>query len=219
MRYLIISKKIWDKKNYHLDKKNFFLKSINKRIINKINPDVIFFIHWSNIIKKEIYSKYFCIQFHCTKLPYGKGGSPVQNLIIAGKKKTFVTAFKVEKEVDSGPIILKRKISLSGTANDIYKRIENISLKMIGSITKKKKIRTSPQVGKTTFFKRRGKKDSIININKINNISKLYNFIRMLDAEDYPLANIKIGNFRLYFENAKKFKNKLIAQITVKYEK
>ena len=90
---------------------------------------------------------------------------------------------------------------------------------MIGSITKKKKIRTSPQVGKTTFFKRRGKKDSIININKINNISKLYNFIRMLDAEDYPLANIKIGNLRLYFENAKKFKNKLIAQITVKYEK
>ena len=41
----------------------------------------------------------------------------------------------------------------------------------------------------------------------------------MLDAEDYPLANIKIGNLRLYFENAKKFKNKLIAQITVKYEK
>ena len=89
---------------------------------------------------------------------------------------------------------------------------------MIGSITKKKKIRTSPQVGKTTFFKEE-EKDSIININKINNISKLYNFIRMLDAEDYPLANIKIGNLRLYFENAKKFKNKLIAQITVKYEK
>ena len=130
MRYLIISKKIWDEKNFYLKKRNFFSQKVNKKIIVKTKPNIIFFIHWSKIIKKEIYSKYFCVQFHCTKLPYGRGGSPVQNLIISGQKETFITAFKVEKKLDSGPIILRRKMKLIGTANDIYKRIENISLKM-----------------------------------------------------------------------------------------
>ena len=41
----------------------------------------IFFIHWSWLIPKEIYENYECIVFHMTDLPFGRGGSPLQNLI------------------------------------------------------------------------------------------------------------------------------------------
>jgi len=37
------------------------------------------------IILKEIFENYEIILFHMTDLPYGRGGSPLQNLIVRGK--------------------------------------------------------------------------------------------------------------------------------------
>ena len=65
MKYIIISKKKWDQKNFNELKQNFiFLKNVNYLKIKKINPKIIFFIHWSKIITKKIYENYLCIQFH-----------------------------------------------------------------------------------------------------------------------------------------------------------
>ena len=219
MKYLIFSKKIWDRKNKNLEKKFFFSKKMNIKKIQINKPKLIFFIHWSQLIDKNIFSKYFCIQFHCTDLPYGRGGSPVQNLIKLGKKKTFLTAFKIEKKIDSGPILIKRKMSLSGSANDIYKRIENLSLKMIEQIVKKDRIKLTKQSGKIKYFKRRKPIESLINLNKFKNITKLFDFIRMLDAKDYPNANLKYDQFRFYFRNVKKNKDKLKAEVLIEKEK
>ena len=72
--------------------------------IRRINPEYIFFPHWSYIIPKEIFSNYQCIVFHMTDLPYGRGGSPLQNLILAGKKKTKISAIDVVEEIDAGDI-------------------------------------------------------------------------------------------------------------------
>ena len=44
MKYIIISKKKWDQKNFKELKQNFiFLKNINYSKIKKINPKIIFF--------------------------------------------------------------------------------------------------------------------------------------------------------------------------------
>ena len=48
--------------------------------------------------------RYDCVIFHMTDLPYGRGGSPLQNLIIRGYKKTNVVSNKCVGEVDAGPI-------------------------------------------------------------------------------------------------------------------
>ena len=48
MKYLILSKKQWNKKNYNfLNKKFKFFSSIKINEIKKISPEIIFFIHWS----------------------------------------------------------------------------------------------------------------------------------------------------------------------------
>ena len=70
MNYIIITKKRWDKNNYLKLKKNVFvLDKIDIKKINIIKPNIIFFIHWSEIIKKTIFNKYVCIQFHSSNLP------------------------------------------------------------------------------------------------------------------------------------------------------
>ena len=61
----------------YLDNKNLFtIGYLREKKIKKI-----FIPHWSFIIPKEIYQNFECILFHMTDLPFGRGGSPLQNLI------------------------------------------------------------------------------------------------------------------------------------------
>jgi methionyl-tRNA formyltransferase len=45
-------------------------------MLNSYSPEYIFFIHWNWIVSKDIISRYNCVCFHMTNLPYGRGGSP-----------------------------------------------------------------------------------------------------------------------------------------------
>ena len=216
MKYIIVTKKIWDKKNFEkIDKKIFILNKINNQKIKKINPNIIFFIHWSKLIKKSLFNKYLCIQFHSSSLPKGRGGSPIQNQILLNLNKTKLTAFKVSKNLDSGPICMKKNLSLKGTALDIFKRIELISIQMIKKIIKKKKISFIKQRGKPSYFKRRKENDSKINFKNIFNIKELYNFFRMLDAPDYPNAFIRLNKYKFSFNNVRMHKNKINAKVEI----
>ena len=87
-KILICSKTNFFKKN--IKKKNYFYiskkKKINLDYLKKLNPNIIFFPHWSYLIDDEIIDNFLCIGFHSSPLPYGRGGSPVQNMIIRNKK-------------------------------------------------------------------------------------------------------------------------------------
>jgi methionyl-tRNA formyltransferase len=215
MKIIIITKKIWDKNNFKNFKyKHYVFKKISKKTLKKTKPTIIFFIHWSKLISSGIYKNYNCIQFHCSDLPKFRGGSPVQNQIINGITTTKLSAFKVGKVIDSGPVYLKRKLSLLGNANNIYERMEKLALKMIGEIVKKK-ISPKKQVGKISYFKRRTSDESILP-NNLTEIKKIYNFIRMLDATGYPKAKIIIGKFVCEFYAAEYYKNKLNGKFSIK---
>lgn len=218
-KILIITKKIWNKENFKIvPKKNFLiLNKLNYKTIKKINPKIIFFIHWSKFIEKKIFENFECIQFHSTDLPFGRGGSPIQNQILMGVKNTKITAFKMSKKIDCGPFLLKRFLKLQGSAQEIYINMEKISLQMIVKISKMEKLLFKKQIGKVTTFKRRRKNQSQIKLNKINNIEKLYDYIRMLDADDYPKAFMKLYPFIAKLSNAKLINKKLKA--TIEFEK
>src|SRR5258706_4197683 len=151
------------------------------------NPDVIFFLHWSELIPQEIYSSFKCIVFHMTDLPFGRGGSPLQNLIERGYDETMISALIVEKGIDTGPILLKKQLSLLGTAEEIFLRAGEIMKKMIAEIIVYNPD-SVPQKGDPTIFKRRTPDQSSIQL--LSELKTAYNFIRMLDAEGYPKAFI-----------------------------
>ena len=181
-------------------------KKLNKNIIKKINPSFIFFPHWSYKVNTNIIKNYNCICFHTAPLPYGRGGSPIQNLIKRNYKKTPICALKMSNKIDAGPIFLKKNISLNGNLDQIFERISSTIIKMV-EILIKKKIKTVEQKGKVFFFKRFKKKESEIKNEK--NIIEIYNKIRMLDSEEYPKAYIKINKFKFYLSKANIRKNTL----------
>lgn len=164
-----------------------------------LQPKIIFIPHWSYNIQKDIFLNWECIVFHMTDLPYGRGGSPLQNLIVEGKTDTIISAIKVEEGIDSGDIYLKSPLSLQGTAEDIFKRASGIIGQMIKDIIN---LHPQPQKqkGEVTQFKRRKPEDG--NLNNLSELKKIYDYIRMLDCEGYPTAFIETENFKFEFMNA-----------------
>ena len=65
-----------------------------------------------------------------------------------------------------------------------------------------KKIKKKPQLGKTSFYRKRTKKDSEININK--SIRKQFNLLRVTDNKRYPaFFYLKGHKYKLQIERYK----------------
>jgi len=221
MRFLVVTIKSWNVENFlrltaedknnewHLitDKDDFNIKKVQE-----INPKLIFFPHWSWIIPKEIYEKYECVVFHMTDLPYGRGGSPLQNLIVRGHKSSKLSVLKVAGELDAGPIYTKRDLDLSGTAEDILKRVSDVTFSVIKEMANKDNI-AIPQQGEIVKFARRKPEDGDLSV--LVEIEKVYDYIRMLDAEGYPLSFLEKNNLRLEFKEAKLLDGKLEAKVFI----
>ena len=139
-----------------------------------------------------------------TDLPFGRGGSPLQNLILRGYDETKISALKVDKGLDTGDIYIKKKLSLKGSAKEIFQRANEIIFKMIIEI-----IQSNPkpfkQIGKSVLFKRRTPEMS--SLKDLKNIDEVYNYIRMLDCDGYPKAFIGSNDFKFEFSKVIKQKN------------
>lgn len=183
--------------------------------LEKHNPRYVFFPHWSSIISEEIFSRFECIIFHMTDVPYGRGGSPLQNLIVRGHNETMLTAIRCVKELDAGPVYLKEPLSLLGTAEEIYMRASDLIEKMIVRIIDEKPD-PSEQRGTVVEFKRRRPEDG--DWSGSQNLEQVYDMIRMLDADGYPPAFVRIGSYKIEFTRASRRVGSIIADVKITKE-
>ena len=205
---LIVSEKSWNKElvsylQSTMPQYAFYLISQKEDFtverIGSISPVKIFIPHWSYIIPSAIFERYECIVFHMTDLPYGRGGSPLQNLIVRGLTATKLSALRVEVGLDTGPVYLKMDLSLSGTAEEIFVRVNKLVGKMIVEIIQNN-LQPVPQEGDPVVFKRRRPEQS--DMSGLEKLEEIFDYIRMLDADGYPHAYIEKGEFRYEFTRA-----------------
>ena len=161
-------------------------------VIKEIQPEMIFFIGWSWIVKKDIINNYKCICLHPSPLPKYRGGSPIQHQIINGEKESAVTLFQMDNSVDTGDILYQEPFSLDGNLKDIFDRIVEIGFNGISHV-----LDCNFEVGQqdetiAMSFKRRTKDMSEIQIDDFQNYTAkdLYNKIRALQ-NPYPNAFIR----------------------------
>jgi methionyl-tRNA formyltransferase len=171
----------------------------NSSVLSTLKINKIFIPHWSYFIPEDIYARYECIVFHMTDLPFGRGGSPLQNLIVRGYKETQIAALSVVKELDAGPVYLKRALSLKGNATEIFTRANDIIELMISEIIAED-LKPKKQEGEIVNFKRRTPEQS--NVKEIEDLEKVFDYIRMLDAEGYPHAFLETATLKFEFTNA-----------------
>ena len=181
--------------------------------IQKITPRYGVFPHWSWRVAPEITERFECVCFHMSDVPYGRGGSPLQNLIARGHKSTMLTALRMVDEIDAGPVYLKRPLSLEGRAVEIYERAADLVYDMMQEIITNE-MTPVPQKGEVTIFPRRKPEQS--SIPQTGSAEALYDFIRMLDAPTYPRAFIDWGQWRLEFDQARMLGDGVEAHVTIR---
>ncbi len=185
--------------------------------IREIRPRYVFFIHWSWYIPEEIYKNFECIVFHPTPLPYGRGGSPIQNLIVRGFEETVVSAVRVSEELDGGSLYpIQRPLSLQGTVEEILIRMSrSVCSEMIPWIISEQP-EPCPQEGEVVVFDRRKESDGQVNFS--GSPEEIYDMIRMLDGEGYPPSFILLGNYRLTFSRASLKSDGIKADVFIRKE-
>lgn len=106
---------------------------------------------------------------HFSKLPDLRGASPIQSAILHGDTTAWVTIFKLEKTLDTGPILWQKSypIEPTETAEDLYIRLfqevarELPNIDFSGPLT--------PQEGQPTFCKKLSREDGFIEWENIEN--------------------------------------------------
>lgn len=167
-----------------------------------LKPAWIFFPHWSWIVSSEIHENFRCVLFHITDLPFGRGGSPLQNLISRGIYQTKISAVEMSERVDAGRIYLKHDLDISvGSASEIFRKASQIIFSSMIPQIIKNSIKPEEQIGEATYFKRLGSDSGNFNKLSPSNLDQAYDLIRMLDAEGYPRAFVTIGDIKIEFQN------------------
>ena len=221
--YLVVATKSWNHRIYREISSRLagdwnFIESkevLTIERVREISPRFIFFLHWSWKVPNEIINEYECVCFHMTDVPYGRGGSPLQNLIVRGHTQTKLTALRMVADFDAGPVYLQRDLSLEGTAEEIYIRASEAAGDMIQLLISND-IVPSSQEGTPTIFKRR--KPSESEIPSCENIKEICNFIRMLDAEGYPKAYLSYNGLRFEFSGAVRYEGRVMANVSISKE-
>jgi len=80
------------------------------------HPDVIVVAAFGQILPRSVLDmpRYGCINIHPSLLPKFRGASPVAAAILAGDEFTGVSIMLMDSGLDSGPVLARAQISISG---------------------------------------------------------------------------------------------------------
>ena len=102
--------------------------------LKELNIDLAIVVAYGQIIPSKILklSKNGFINIHASLLPKWRGAAPIQRSIMSGENITGVTIMKIEKELDSGPILLSKSIKSGNlTFGQLEKSLSELGSKVI----------------------------------------------------------------------------------------
>ncbi|NYT51996.1 MAG: methionyl-tRNA formyltransferase [Candidatus Vesicomyosocius endoextente] len=98
-----------------------------QQVLAKLNADVMIVASYGQIIPERILNmlKYGCLNIHTSLLPRWRGAAPIQRAILAGDKTTGISIIQMNKNLDTGDILLKKicLITLNDTAQSLHNKL------------------------------------------------------------------------------------------------
>ncbi|TXD32596.1 methionyl-tRNA formyltransferase [Lujinxingia vulgaris] len=99
------------------------------------NPDVIVVAAYGQILRNDVLllPRYGCINIHASLLPAYRGAAPINWAIVRGEAESGVTIMQMERGLDTGPMLLKRKTPIEelDTAQDLHDRLAEMGAELI----------------------------------------------------------------------------------------
>jgi len=158
------------------------------------------------------------INLHASLLPQYRGAAPINWVIINGEKQTGVTTFKLQQEIDTGNILLQKKIKIGDEENagELHDRMmepgADLLLKTVNELVKTNLQEIKQQVVSHSTFNTQHSTLPLHHAPKIftetceikwqKSVDEIYNLIRGLSP--YPAAFTFLKERKLKIFRAKK---------------
>jgi methionyl-tRNA formyltransferase len=155
--------------------------------------DVLLLLSCEQKFTKLNLNKYNLV-VHESALPKGKGWSPLTWQVIEGVRKIPITLFEATSSIDAGLIYLQEFIELDGTEllNELRTKQVYYTFSMIVKfITSPSLYPPKEQIGESSYYRRRDKIDSKLDIDK--SIKSQFSLLQVCDNERYP-AYFELNN-------------------------
>ncbi|MCH7866380.1 MAG: methionyl-tRNA formyltransferase [Myxococcales bacterium] len=97
-----------------------------------LTPDVGVVIAFGQFIPeqiRELPKQGFLINAHASLLPKYRGAAPINHAILAGEKTTGISVMRVDREMDAGPVALRREVEIgeNETAGELTDRMAQLA--------------------------------------------------------------------------------------------
>lgn len=168
--------------------------------LKELDPELIVVVAYGKILPSYVldYPKYGCINNHASILPKYRGAAPIQRAIMDGDLETGVSVMKMDVGLDTGDVILVKKVSI--LENDNFESVHD-KLAIAGSealleavLQIKSGTATYTKQGDNfTYAEKILKADCLIDFNK--SAEWVHNQIRGLSP--IPLAFTKLPNGKI----------------------
>ncbi|WP_100374042.1 formyltransferase family protein [Bacillus sp. FJAT-45037] len=154
------------------------------------NGDIAFYLSCEQLVPNTILDKNkHNIVVHGSKLPKGKGWSPMTWQIIEGENEITMSLFEAIERVDSGKIYLQEVINFDGS--ELIDELREIQGKSTIDLCIKF-IKEYPEIidlgidqsGDSSFYPKRRPQDSELDISQ--SIGDQFNLLRVVDNKKYP---------------------------------
>ena len=99
--------------------------------IHALQPDAIVVMAYGQILPREVLEvpRIACLNLHASVLPRWRGAAPIQAAIAAGDPETGITVMYMAQGLDTGDILLQRKIDIlpTDTGGSLHDRLAHIA--------------------------------------------------------------------------------------------
>lgn len=191
----------------------YFTDNSYKEALLELQPNWVFFFHWSEMVSSDIYENNKCVVIHTSNLPKGRGGSPLQNQILDGIVESRVNAITMGEKLDCGEIYASLPITLQGSITDIWLAMADRAFELIKKCVRDDP-KPTPQMGESQIYKRN--KNNQLPLDKVNQLIDIHKFIQMLDGESYPNAYFETENFILEFSRSQLSSDAILADVRIR---
>ena len=104
------------------------------KTLKELQPDIIIVVAF-RMLPKEVWEIPLLGTFnlHASLLPQYRGAAPINHVIINGESRTGVTTFMIDEEIDTGNILLRKEIPVSGEENagNLHDRLMREGAKLV----------------------------------------------------------------------------------------
>jgi methionyl-tRNA formyltransferase len=89
--------------------------------MKELNPDVFIVFAYGHILRKELLDipRLGPINIHTSLLPAYRGAAPIERAILAGEKVSGISIMKMDVGMDTGPVFLEERITITDEMDSI----------------------------------------------------------------------------------------------------